>query len=162
MVTNLQSPEIIVFSNKTSVWLCESEAYGRTDTSTQWALTWSIYRCAVGHGFQPVATFVNYVCTVKIMQSCRQLGSPPIIVHLRLARRSTITVVTLCRERLDTPVVESVVLELAPPLTKGDAVEYLPVSGSCAHHVNRQVRRSQQVVGKFCVWHYCSAGVPIL
>jgi hypothetical protein len=71
------------------------------------------------------------------------------ILHVQPANRPTITVVTFFRKRLDAPAVGCVVLKLAPPLMKGDAVEYFPVSGSCAHHVNRQVRRSQQVLGKF-------------
>jgi len=82
-------------------------------------------------------------------------------LHARPANHPTITVATLCREKLDVPAVGCVVLKVASPLMKGGAVEYLPASGSCAHHVNRHARRSQQVMGKFFVLHCCSVGLPV-
>ena len=90
--------------------------------------------------------------TIQSTQSFEQLGVTLItFLHARSANQPTITVATLRREKLDMSAVGCVVLKVAPPLMKGGAVEYLPASGSCAHHVNGHARRSQQVMGKFFV-----------
>jgi len=106
-------------------------------------VTWSVHRCTVGHAFQLVATFVSCMHTIQSTQSLRQLGVTLItFLQARPANQPTITVATLCREMLDVPAVGCGVLKVAP-LLKGGAVEYLPASGSCAHHVNSHARRSQ-------------------
>lgn len=98
-----------------------------------------------------MATFVSCVYTIQNTQSFGQLDVTLItFLHARPANQPTVTVATLCQEMLDVPAIECVVLKVAPPLMMGGAVEYLPASGSCAHHVNRHARLSQ-VMGKFFV-----------